>query len=46
MGGNRVVVLPELDAVIVVTAENFSRRDAQQLTDTLLERHLLPTLDA
>jgi len=45
-GGNRVVVLPGLDAVVVIAAENFSRRDAQQLTDTLLERHVLPTLDA
>jgi CubicO group peptidase (beta-lactamase class C family) len=36
MGGNRVAVFPKLDTVIVVTAENFGRRDAHALTDSLI----------
>lgn len=45
-GGNRVVVLPELDAVVVVTSENFDRRDAHALTDALLDELVLPALRA
>jgi CubicO group peptidase (beta-lactamase class C family) len=36
-GGNRVAVLPELGTVIVVTAENFGRRDQHELTDAVIE---------
>jgi len=36
MGGNRVAVFPELEAVVVVTSENFGRRDAHALTDHLI----------
>jgi CubicO group peptidase (beta-lactamase class C family) len=46
MGGNRVHVFPELDAVVVVTSENFGRPDAHGLTDALLEDHVLPALQA
>ena len=35
-GGSRVDVFPELDAVIVVPAENFGRPDAHALTDALI----------
>jgi CubicO group peptidase (beta-lactamase class C family) len=45
-GGNRVAVYPELDAVAVVTSANFGRRDAHELTDRLLEEHVLTTLRA
>jgi CubicO group peptidase (beta-lactamase class C family) len=45
-GGNRVVVFPELDAVVVVTSENFERRDAHALTDALLDELVLPALRA
>ena len=44
MGGNRVHVFPDLDAVAVVTSENFGRRDAHTLTDELLETHVVPAL--
>ncbi|HLM35075.1 MAG TPA: serine hydrolase [Gaiellaceae bacterium] len=42
MGGNRVAVLPELDAVAVVTSENFRVRDAHDRTHRLLTHDLLP----
>ena len=35
-GGSRVAVFGELDAVVVVTAENFGRADAHDITDALL----------
>lgn len=35
-GGSRVAVFPALDAVVVVTAENFGRRDAHDITDGVL----------
>ncbi len=45
-GGNRVVVFPSLDAVVVVTSENFDRPDAHALTDALLDEVVLPALRA
>ena len=36
MGGSRVAVFPEREAVVVVTSENFGRRDAHALTDRLI----------
>jgi len=42
MGGNRVAVLPELDAVAVVTSENFRVPDAHDRTHRLLVDELLP----
>jgi CubicO group peptidase (beta-lactamase class C family) len=45
-GGNRLVVFPSLDAVVVVTAANFGRRDAHELTDRLLVERVLTTLRA
>jgi CubicO group peptidase (beta-lactamase class C family) len=44
MGGNRVHLFPDLDAVVVVTSENFGRRDAHALTDALLEATVIPAL--
>jgi CubicO group peptidase (beta-lactamase class C family) len=45
-GGNRLVVFPSLDAVVVVTSANFGRRDAHELTERLLLEHLLTTLSS
>jgi hypothetical protein len=45
-GGSRVVVLPDLGAVVVVTSENFGRPDAHALTDTVLDELVLPALRA
>ena len=40
MGGNRVHVLPDLEAVVVITTTNFGRRDAHELSDRLLDETL------
>jgi len=45
-GGNRVVVLPELGSVVVVTSENYAHPDAHALTDALLDELVLPALRA
>jgi CubicO group peptidase (beta-lactamase class C family) len=42
MGGNRVHLFPELDAVAVITTTNFNRRDAHALSDRLLLERLIP----
>lgn len=44
MGGNRVHLFPDQDAVVVVTSENFHRRDAHAMTDALLDEHVIPHL--
>jgi CubicO group peptidase (beta-lactamase class C family) len=43
-GGNRVHLLPELDAVAVITSENFRRPDAHELSDALLADHVIPAV--
>ena len=43
-GGNRVTVLPDRDAVIVVTTENFNVRQPHQITDRLVMETVLPLL--
>ena len=45
-GGNRVIVVPDLGLVAVVTSENFHRRDAQQITDDLIDQHILPLAES
>jgi CubicO group peptidase (beta-lactamase class C family) len=45
-GGNRVHLLPELDAVAVITSENFRRPDAHQLSDALLAEHVIPAVSS
>jgi CubicO group peptidase (beta-lactamase class C family) len=42
MGGNRVHLFPELDAVAVITTTNFHRHDAHTLSDRLLVEQLVP----
>ena len=41
-GGNRVLVVPDLEMVAVVTSENFGRRDAHPITDGLLDEQVVP----
>lgn len=41
-GGNRVLVVPDLEMVAVVTSENFGRRDAHPITDGLLDEQIVP----
>lgn len=43
-GGNKVVVIPELHAVIVVTTTNYGVRNPHALIDTLLTTHAIPAL--
>lgn len=43
-GGNKVFVLPELDAVVVITTTNFGIRDAHPLSEKLLTSLILPAL--
>lgn len=43
-GGNKVLVFPDLDAVVVVTTTNYNVRGAHQLTDKLVTDHILPAL--
>lgn len=43
-GGNKVFVLPELDAVVVITTTNFQVRDAHPLSEKLLTKLIMPVL--
>jgi len=43
-GGNKVFVLPELDAVVVITTTNFQTRDAHPLSEKLLTTLIMPVL--
>ena len=44
-GGNKVVVLPDLDIVTVLTSTNYDRRDAHELTDRLLSDYILTAVE-
>ncbi|WP_288378955.1 serine hydrolase [uncultured Massilia sp.] len=46
MGGNKVFVLPEQDAVVVITTTNFGMRGAHPNSEKLLTTHILPALMA
>jgi len=43
-GGNKVYVLPEQDAVVVITTTNFQMRGAHPNSDKLLTTLVLPVL--
>ncbi len=43
-GGNKVFVLPDLDAVVVITTTNFQVRDAHPLSEKLLTKLIVPVL--
>jgi len=43
-GGNKVFVLPDLDAVVVITTTNFQVRNAHPLSEKLLVDLIIPTL--
>ncbi|MNQ41131.1 Beta-lactamase [compost metagenome] len=44
-GGNKVVIVPDLDAVVVVTTENYNVRNPHGLADTLIAEHALASFD-
>ena len=43
-GGNAIVILADLDAVVVVTREAYNTRGMHQQTTRLIEEHVLPAL--
>lgn len=43
-GGNKVVLLPDLKAVVVILSTNYNQRDMHQLSTALIEQHILPAL--
>jgi len=43
-GGNKLLVFPDLDAVVVVTTTNYNVRGSHQLTDKLVTDRVLPAL--
>jgi CubicO group peptidase (beta-lactamase class C family) len=43
-GGNKVILLPELDAVVVITSTNFNTRGMHEQTERILTEHVLPAL--
>jgi CubicO group peptidase (beta-lactamase class C family) len=45
-GGNKVCVIPELDATAVITSTNYSTPGMHQQTDRLLAEYVLPALVA
>lgn len=44
-GGNKVVIVPDLDVVVVVTTENYNVRNPHGLADTLIAEHALAAID-
>ncbi len=44
-GGNNVLILPELDAVVVLTRQHYSRRGMHQQSTRLTENYVLRALD-
>jgi CubicO group peptidase (beta-lactamase class C family) len=45
MGGNRVLVFPEIELVVVVTTTNFRTAGAHQLTDRLVTDYVLAAVE-
>jgi len=45
-GGNKVVLFSDLDALVVVTSTNYNTRGMHQQTTELVERFVLPALEA
>jgi CubicO group peptidase (beta-lactamase class C family) len=43
-GGNKILVFPELHAVVVITSANYNTHGMHQLTEKLLDDYILPAL--
>ncbi len=43
-GGNKVVVLPDLDAAVVITSTNYGTRGMHEQTEAMLVEQLVPAL--
>lgn len=44
-GGNKIVVFPTLDAVVVVLSTNYNKPGMHEATTDLIEKHILPALE-
>jgi CubicO group peptidase (beta-lactamase class C family) len=44
-GGNKIVVIPDLDLVAVITSTNYGARDMHQLTDQILIDYVLASVE-
>lgn len=44
-GGNKLVIFPELDLVVLVTTTNFGVRSPHQITDKLIAEHVLNAIE-
>jgi hypothetical protein len=45
-GGNKVVLLPEIDTVVVILSTFYNQRTMHQQTNDIIEQHVLPALEA
>lgn len=45
-GGNKVVLLPEIDTVVVILSTFYNQRTMHQQTNDIIEQHILPALEA
>jgi hypothetical protein len=43
-GGNKVVVIPKLDLVAVITSTNFGTRGMHEQTERILTEYILPAV--
>ncbi|WP_420601055.1 serine hydrolase domain-containing protein [Flagellimonas sp.] len=43
-GGQKVLAIPELEAVIVITTTNYGKRKAHQYTDEIMNNFIVPAL--
>jgi CubicO group peptidase (beta-lactamase class C family) len=44
-GGNKVVAIPQLDLVVVLTSTNFNTRGMHEQTEKLLTEYILPSVE-
>ncbi len=44
-GGNKVVMVPQLDLTLVITTENFNVRNPHGISDTIITDHIIPVFE-
>jgi len=44
-GGNKVVAIPELDMVVVITSMNYNTPGMHEQTDKILTDYILPSVE-